>query len=157
MQAGFDPFTLSGELAPLGSHLRKVAELSTRHFPKKLSEEDPMCNLTKTIGRMLLGTLLYGASLSPCYAEDAAVAAPKEIPRVPQNLLPATIASPLLSVEGKKPEKGLPENGWGLLLLETVVAGVSNLVQTHYANPCWKTVPGGSYRHCLDERAPVNR
>ena len=119
-----------------------------------------METLTRLAGLVLLGTLLCGTT---CYAEDAATRAPETVPRVPPNLFPDSIEQPVLPLTGevRPSKKTAAENGCGLLLLESVAAGIGNVIPSQYSSPCWRAFPGSFYRNCLDESktgmiGPVN-
>lgn len=111
-----------------------------------------MRKLIIPLGLIAVGVVLYGAFPVLC-AADPAGPAPEAISRVPQELLPASIAPPLLSraVAANRPEPALMATGWGRLLLESTVAGISNLVPTHQVRPCRESFPGGSFGSCRDE------
>lgn len=97
--------------------------------------------------------LLYGAFPPPGTAVDSADLASEAISRVPQELLPANVAPPLLPriAAAKESEPGLMATGWSRLLLESTAVGISNLVPTHQVRPCRESFPGGSPGVCRDE------
>lgn len=128
--------------------------LATWHEPNDRRCGYPMREVIILLGLIVVGVVLYGAFPPMCAAAaGSAGPAPEVISRVPQELLPASIAPPLLSraAAAEQPEPGLMANGWGRLLLESTVAGISNLVPTHRVRPCRESFPGGTFGSCRDE------